>query len=110
MTDNTALIEALERAEGPSRELDRSIFYALQDQMTGDPFFAPKFTASIDAAMTLVPEGWAATVCRFNSGKGKAILWRDSWCDNHAPTAGTDAPTPAIALCIAALRAGSAAK
>jgi hypothetical protein len=59
----------------------------------------PHFTASIDAALTLVPEGREAVVYT----AGGADVW-------HA-TAGmhmhdmTYAATPAVALCIAALKA-----
>lgn len=69
----------------------------------------PKFTASIDAAMTLVPEGWR--VCQFyedprgpwfvHIGKRDTIRSspRDpSSCDGYAAI-------PAVALCIAALKA-----
>ncbi len=71
------LSERVERAEGPSRELDEAFALALgwsqvenptkamglmgrwrdaNGEMT-DHFGVPRFTASLDAAMTLVPEG-----------------------------------------------------
>lgn len=96
MTDHTALIEALERAEGPSRELDRAIWYALQDEMTGDPSKSPAFTASIDAALTLVPEGFSWAV---GSDGGASVFGPGGHMFKGL------AATPAIALVIAALRA-----
>lgn len=68
------LAERVEAATGPDRELDVAIVYALhpdigryEGQCIGDPpiFWhdpyrkqpCPKFTASLDAAMGLVPEG-----------------------------------------------------
>ena len=94
------LIAALERAEGPSRELDAHIWKS--DGCRVAP--VPRYTSSLDAALTLVPEGEA---------------WLVGWDDeNHAnvfvlpsPTSrptgyhAQGAATPAIALCIAALKA-----
>lgn len=75
----------------------------------GDPavhWEAPNFTASLDAAVTLVPEGWY-----WRAGHG--VLW-PGWAhlnlkhpdhcdrgDEHS----AHAETPALALCAAALRA-----
>lgn len=129
------LIHALEAATGPSRELDAEIaaltrvlpgfprheyvapatMEAREDGSVDcyvaapgrvpqrvERVRAPIFTASIDAALSLVPEGrWAKTV-RGEDGCGYAAISTDSSaikfrCDRAA--------TPAIALCIAALRA-----
>jgi hypothetical protein len=60
----------------------------------------PYLTASIDAAMTLVPEGWTWTTCSF----GYARVWIDRLELNPPQHAG-HADTPALALCAAALRA-----
>lgn len=66
----------------------------------------PPYTTSIDAALTLVPEGW-----QWNIDNG--IHCEDAahaWLGNNSPqeivpgTSG-DAATPALALCIAALKA-----
>lgn len=56
------LITALEKATGPDRKIDRAIWYEWQDEMTGDPVHSPAYTASIDAALTLV--GWVGR-CEF---------------------------------------------
>jgi hypothetical protein len=149
MTDLTALIERLENAEGPSRELDASIAVAIgwklpQPMGEAKPYLkmptkadgcavgtywlmqrsgaslrtAPKFTESIDPAMTLVPEGWdwnlssnnVACICRDYADAFAPVFWsqkfeppRVSW-DKRIGTVAT----PALALSIAALRARQA--
>ena len=71
--DLIALAERVERAEGPDRELDAEIapLKGLRRVDEGQPLGRvwydhrghgvplPAFTASLDAAMTLVPEGWS---------------------------------------------------
>ena len=128
MADIDALIADLEAATGPRRELDARIRVA-----TGHPAHrdvasclccrcSPYYTASIDAALTLVPEGhahglsnlvvrrtptltgrpWSATVDLYS----QLSDWRPA---PKAPWAvGGDGVTGAIALCIAALRARKA--
>jgi hypothetical protein len=71
----------------------------------------PAYTASLDAAMTLVPEGW-----RVGSMGETVIEGDDPWnarllekrFDGRAKSAQGDAATPALALCAAALRARAA--
>ena len=132
-----ALIDALERATVGKLELDRSIAMELEP-LPCEPFktdlawgadrrmyyilgrrgkddkkakTAPAYTTSLDAALTLVPEGmnW----CISNHGQigaedmafagvfGSPMV--GSECD-------TNAPTSALALCIASLRACQAMK
>lgn len=118
------LIERLERATGPDSELDEAIALVLgwtHQKMRGDakPYWrkpgvteyymrsiVPAYTASLDAALTLVPEGWMWDV----SSSGCAWIMRndDSICDSQIVIGGVK--SPAIALCIAALRAREAAK
>jgi hypothetical protein len=66
----------------------------------------PPYTASLDAAVTLVPDGWGYEMRRGYSGARRALcrMWDGSgiWID------GTVAATPALALCAAALRARAA--
>src|SRR5688500_8077881 len=50
------LAECCERATGPDSELDAAIHHAVPMGV-----FVSDFTASLDAAMTLVPEGWRVT-------------------------------------------------
>lgn len=87
------LITRLESADGPSYALDREIGKAV-----GRAFAPPQpYTASIDAALTLVPEGWKWAVTSKNS----------ACChEQHiAPLNWSYAATPALALAAAALKA-----
>jgi hypothetical protein len=110
-----------ETAEGPDRALDAEI--ALTQGWTahaGDNWIGPlgqicvsPWTGSIDAALSLVPEGWAWSVVyereRELSGKPPFFAdarngYRSSY--DQAPMAW--AATPALALCAAALKARAA--
>jgi hypothetical protein len=69
----------------------------------------PAYTASLDAAMTLVPEGMSFEVRRSGTGdRGQATVW----CPLHAVSIRewrvTGCASPAHALCAAALRARAA--
>jgi hypothetical protein len=71
-------------------------------------FIAPTYTASIDAALTLMPELWNYVI----GSPGIEETELDKWCVNiamHPDDRGdlTFAPTPALAICIAALKARS---
>ena len=128
------LIAALEAADGPSRELDAQIaaatryfpkdvgsvwrggFRANSPELgrvecqttlgTGGPHYkANAYTSSIDAAMTLVPGGCAWHI--------SSVCPRDAFAtiesgDDRVQDFTGKAYTPAIALVIAALRAGEA--
>ena len=107
------LIAALERAEGPSRELDYWCWWRSTDVLRHDDpepddvaedirrDIMPRYTASIDAALSLVPDGWHWAV-----SWGGVHLWRH-FEDYPIPGTGiiVQHKTPAIALCIAALKA-----
>ena len=101
----TDLIARLEAAEIGSRELDAAIYDAIDSpaikiKTTLDYDF-PAYTTSLDAALTLVPEGLAWGVAdRKDKSKPLAICGH---ADN--PMTETYAATPALALCIAALKA-----
>lgn len=92
------LIAALEKATGPSRDLDEQI----ADAFLPSGWLAPRFTASIDAALTLVPDNafWSLSVPKQPDMSGKRY-----WASLHAGKPGARGATPAIALCIAALKA-----
>jgi len=103
MTDRTtllALAERCEQAAGPDRELDARIYILITGGSADDADYAatdpdvtcnpPPYTASLDAAVTLVPEGCGWMVM---SSAAKVGVW---------PSHGA---TPALALCAAALRA-----
>ena len=63
---------------------------------------APSFSTSIDAALTLVPEDWSWSVDDYQ-GTCKAHL--DKLADGKAAIFDCFCATPALALCIAALKA-----
>jgi hypothetical protein len=116
------LIERLEKAAGPDRQLDNAIEEAVDfpkptnpDDLPGYP---PYFTASIDAALTLVPDGWRWQISNRapKPKEGRAYLWN---AEPHFAGIATrpnpnyrgeedTAATPALALCIAALKARAA--
>lgn len=103
-----ALAERCEVAKGSDRELDQDIheIVVIESALTGTIYpYSKKYTASIDAALTLVPEGGGfllaasatdakADVCTTMLGDPEAIWFP-----------GGRAKTPALALCAAALRA-----
>jgi len=135
----TTLLSRLQSATGPSRELDAEIALANGWTFTkmkpengcgGDkhPYWRrpgetewymrtlagpPRYTESIDAALTLVPEGWAWSIYwsgRFGIGAGiSPEPPTDELC--HSDCGGKDAAAlhPAIALLIAIERAKEAA-
>ena len=105
------LAERCEKAEGPDRALDYDIAHSVTRAHleTGK---APAYTASIDAALTLVPEGWdwsAQTSCLKGLSRASCDLTQlapfkpEDWTVRTAR-----ATTPALALCAAALRARAA--
>lgn len=63
MTDLSALAERIEAAEGPDRNLDAMIHHRLLNGIgTGYASDAPAYTASLDAAVSLVPDRHRAGV------------------------------------------------
>jgi hypothetical protein len=125
MTDLLTLAERCEQATGPDRELDVAIAvaagvirerdgnlcyatgndsdYVLERgyyDLEGGPQELPYFTASLDAAMALVPEGWEGSLPV--KRKCYAELWRPGTVDSNVFGKG---PAAALALCAAALRA-----
>jgi len=109
---DSALISRLEQAEAGSRELDAAVYRLLAGKSTdhwfkfGDQYFSDdtvySVTTSIDAAMSLVPEGWNWSIDCID-GKYSAVL-------NNTPIARNAQfsqylPNPALALCIASLKA-----
>lgn len=100
---------------GPMPGITGSIAALHSDGRPGVHWEARAYTASLDAAMTLVPEGW----CVAGIGQGDNGDW---WCDLHLGrftdyTAvarsgklwpGKQAPTAALALTAACLKAQAA--
>jgi len=127
-----AMAERCEKAEGADREIDEIIAAALSDAVrevqsdgrsayyhrSGSPWMCvavpnPGYTASLDAAMTLVPEGWRLA----NLAEWIGWIMREKGAWRVALTGLTPsrsrievehAATPALALCAAALRARAA--
>lgn len=109
------LIKKLEALEAPCRKVDMLI-ETLQTGNRQHPYLVginiddkpdagrttyptPHYTTSIDAAMTLVPEGWSVKCYFMPRGIGNEV---------HVGCSVGKSTTPAIALCIAALRAQEA--
>lgn len=123
-----ALAERVEKATGPDRFLDAQIASVIRLEKvphwarnwtgewkatefgsvvlmedSGNPgphFMANEYTASLDAAMTLVPEGMMFQVYRGDMGEGSAIVTRLK----QIGLPRVFAATPALALTAAALR------
>jgi len=94
-----ALLKRLQALAAPCREVDNLIGVAVGNKNLDWGMSHPKFTASIDSAMTLVPEGWQGS-----------MFWPDCQVCLVNPADPIQAVTgfaaaPAIALCIAALKA-----
>jgi len=124
MTDLMELASRVEAGEEPDRELDVRISLALsgtpysdsdvidmlaiRDEPTGYGVYrpadeyVPAYTASLDAAMTLVPEGWDWTL--YSDGSCEIGRKPDRGCLMNADYI-AEAATPALALTAAALRA-----
>jgi hypothetical protein len=110
-----ALAERCEQASGPDREINKDILLALGYSWRGMNYWhsddnrawegSISFTASLDAALKLVPDGWRWAVsttnddppCAFGHPPDKSF-----WIED------TPAATPALALCAFALRARAA--
>jgi hypothetical protein len=109
-----ALIARLEKTKRPTRKLDVEIGCLVRDfnpaelgideigvpgsGWTPDPDEWPLYTSSIDAALALIPP-WSWRVGNLPSGRGFADLGTQSSLQC------VEGATPALALCIAALKA-----
>ena len=127
------LIKELESASGPDRTLDAKVSCALygyvmhEESDPSDGVFAfwddgvchncsswPEYTASVDEAMRLVPEGlvWELYV-RTNYIRARVLEKGPPFRDDYHVSEWEEGgylrdPSPAIALCIAALKANGA--
>ena len=118
------LVEKCEKLDGPCREMDKEIavssgeyvtsrhhpgMLAHKDSPNQFGYFFPAYTASIDAAMKLVPD--REFICIDGPRRYLHIptpvpnYWRA--CLGYTKSGQVWAKTPALALCIAALRARS---
>lgn len=107
--DLNDLADRVEAASGADRELDRTIKefvghawdYAAEWPRDGQPIAFP-YTASIDAAITLVPEGYKWKIMCSDFDGYLCEIWTDGTPEyEHV----SRAATPALALTAAALRA-----
>lgn len=136
-TDYDDLIRRLEQATGPDRELDAAIYeivvglrmYESIYERCGDlclryfpdptgPSYGrlPHYTSSLDAALTLVPEGWYVDLIeRQSSGApmssfgqpGRFMCRVGQWGNSNTDRHGLH-DDRALALCIAGLHARAA--
>jgi hypothetical protein len=102
-----ALIRKLEEATGPLSHHDATglaFDIAAATGLDADPLYRA-LRGSLDAALTLVPEGWRTdTVYQTLDGRRWTWALRKLNQREGAGTAG-NAPLPALAVCIASLRA-----
>ena len=111
MTNLAELIERLEKASGPDKAIDS----AIADMIVGVGRIViggdPRYTASIDVALTLVPEGWSWALDRVGNECAAVVDPTAVYISDHLSGPGASfATTPALALCIAALKARAALK
>lgn len=115
------LIERVERASQGSRELDAMIARAVgrvpmhagfvaADDVAWDKglgYSVPRYTSSIDAAMSLVPKGmhWCVDSDGDRYMASASVGPQPIGGELYSPHAIADAETPALALCCASLRA-----
>ena len=122
----TALAERVEAASGPSRELDAEVGRALSvapkivpvykrgHYTGGDPVKLrdkeewPRFTASIDAALTLVPNGWPKRLSEIRFGMWRVEMWQGDKSFKSPPDIDQVAASWPLAVCAAALRTRAA--
>lgn len=108
MTNTDDLIRRLEAATGPDRELDWYIALLHFGGRYNVPHQMPRYTGSIDAALTLLPEEWSKW---WNLGRGVVSVFgaviRRYEGQAYTELFGNAATAPA-AMCIAALRARAA--
>ena len=121
MGDLLKLADRVEALDGPDREVDVEVALctgwenrlgAKQEWLKPNGFAStegpPYFTASLDAAMTLVPDGWLWEVGNY-AAKGDATVTHPNYNPDtyNGIQVWVEAKTPALALCAAALRARS---
>lgn len=98
------LIARIEAARGPDRALDWEIH--LRDGLEGVGMYGrhPSYTASIDAALTLMEKGWHWALGWNGPDSGHPNATASVFTTSGAMEKGAGA-TPALALCAAALKA-----
>lgn len=94
------LYDALKRATGPDRALDTQIERRVHGLMARTSY-VPRYTASIDMAAKLLPQGWNVYLAFRMEGDGEVHMheWRSPY--RRIPERGIRrGNTPALALCL----------
>lgn len=122
MSSMSELIERVEKASGGDRELDVAIYRAefpfpcvklsAEAQKKFDQEKAPSYTASIDAALTLLPDGCAVErLSLWNRHPASCVVLGthlhkgEYWHQGKNGRWGAECATPALALAAACLKA-----
>lgn len=104
MSDYEELAGRVEAAMGPDRDLDRDIANLAHGYANDGS--VPRFTASLDSALTLVPEGLLFRVLNHDPATLKPPCFAEVGQPSHSEYGQeTFAATPALALTAACLRA-----
>ena len=107
MTNLTELADRVEALEGPCRGVDAEIVAIVKVGMRSPWFIAPpSFTGSLDAAMTLVPDGWGRCIEQERPSRDCEASLSHPGCEPWGQgSINAVGKTLALALCAAALRA-----
>ena len=113
--DLQRLVERIEGATAPDREIDYRLFEFVRTDaehcsyIEGKPY--PAYTSSVDDALRLVPRGWAFSLAEM-MGLPLERRWRCHLRDHNEPYnpatcawVDKDCPTAPLAICAASLRA-----
>lgn len=114
----SGLITKISAGEGHDRDTDIDIAWATGWRMRDGDWIQPKdfripigtlaapplFTGSVDAALTIVPEGWGGSLHIEERGKWAIVKLGRSYPTNAEVT--VEARTLPRAICLAALKAG----
>lgn len=104
----TDLLTRLRAATGPDRALDIAYWVEVISPTTGIMSISPDmleeivphYTASIDDALKLVPDGWRWWVGNNAHGTFDAQMFKEA---GRSPIIDARAPTAPLAICIAAM-------
>jgi hypothetical protein len=106
--DLQPLLSRLEKAKEGNWRLDK----AVSEKVVGRTYFGGRdqqYTRSVDAALSLVPEGWSWEVRKSEFGDCcQANCWNPAGPYPRHLVQGRASLSPALALCLAALRARGA--
>jgi hypothetical protein len=100
------LADRVEAATGPDRELDIATQRIVRDKpgLIYGLHACPPYTASLDAAATLVPEGWDWSASGYGDDGASAEVWLHGWQDDTKINSFLASTAP-LCLVAASLRA-----